>query len=226
MRTIAVTVLLCALLTTHAQINDRVLHFDLHLGDHTLVLGADGPAAHHAIRVTELKFYVGHFTALHKGEIVWTDHTYHLIDASDPGSQFIQVPGKAPIDAISFVLGVDSLTSVSGALGGDLDPTKGMYWTWNTGYINLKLEGHCTARDTREEQFQFHLGGYMPPHANAQEVTLSVRREGPIDVKVDLAKFFERVDVRTEPSVMSPSERAVFLSRMAVAMFSCDEARP
>jgi hypothetical protein len=216
-----------ASITARAQPMDRPLHFDLRSDDHVLVLGADEPNVNGGtLRVTAFKFYVGHFTALHKGEVIWTDDSYHLIDASDPGSHFIHVPDKGPIDVLSFVLGVDSLTNVSGALGGDLDPTKGMYWTWNSGYINVKLEGSSSSRGTREGQFEFHLGGYMPPHLSAQPVTVLVRKEGPIEVKVDLAEFFERVDVRTEPNVMSPSERAVFLSELAARMFSCDEDRP
>jgi hypothetical protein len=40
------------------------------------------------------------------------------------------LPTYLKYDQIQFQLGIDSLTNVSGAMGGDLDPTKGMYWTW------------------------------------------------------------------------------------------------
>lgn len=26
-------------------------------------------------------------------------------------------------------------------MDGDLDPLNGMYWAWNSGYINMKIEG-------------------------------------------------------------------------------------
>lgn len=225
MRIIIAAVLSCALYAAQAQTGDRTLYFDLRYGDHPLTLGTEERAPGGAIIVTTLRFYVGHLVAMHKGEVVWSDETYHLIDASDPGSLFIDVPESDTIDVISFMLGVDSLTNVSGAFGGDLDPTKGMYWTWNSGYINLKLEGSCAARSTRKGEFQFHLGGYLPrPHA--QEITLLVRKAGAIEVHVDLARFFERVDVALEANVMSPGERALFLSEVAAQMFSCDEGRP
>ncbi|MBY0424778.1 MAG: hypothetical protein K2Q22_03995, partial [Cytophagales bacterium] len=67
----------------------------------------------------------------------------HLVDMDHAESLLIslqRVPSKR-IQALEFLVGVDSIMNVSGALTGDLDPIKGMYWAWNTGYIHLKLAG-------------------------------------------------------------------------------------
>jgi hypothetical protein len=62
-------------------------------------------------------------------------------DENDSNALCLEIPDDIEFDAIQFNLGLDSLTNVSGALGGDLDPTKGMYWTWQNGYVNFKLQG-------------------------------------------------------------------------------------
>ena len=72
-----------------------------------------------------------------------------------PSSLALQIPSNIPFSKLKFQLGIDSLTNVSGAMGGDLDPTKGMYWTWQSGYINMKIEGKSNSCKTRKNQFQF-----------------------------------------------------------------------
>ena len=59
---------------------------------------------------------------------------------------------------IYFQIGIDSLTNVSGDLDGDLDPALGMYWAWNSGYINMKLEGKSSSCKSVKKEFQFHIG--------------------------------------------------------------------
>ena len=56
------------------------------------------------------------------------------------------------------MVGVDSARNVSGAQTGALDPAKGMFWTWNTGYIMAKLEGNSPASPTGI--FEYHIGGF------------------------------------------------------------------
>ena len=118
-----------------------------------------------------------------------------------------------------FLLGVDSLTNVSGAFGGDLDPIKGMYWAWNSGYINLKLEGTSPGSPYPSHGFELHLGGYLPPNATAQRVVLPEPGSEGVVVRVDILPLLEAADVRTKCNVMSPGDAAVRLSRVAATMF-------
>lgn len=73
---------------------------------------------------------------------------YHLIDASDPGSMtfaLTDVPAGR-YNKISFLMGVDSTGVLEGAAGGSLDPaTSGMFWSWNSGYVAMKIEGQSPA---------------------------------------------------------------------------------
>ena len=217
MRTWILVVLWCCCVATEAQSTSELRHvrFVPWFIDHPLVLDSgevieDGTP----ITITEFRFYVSHLAG-----------STHLIDAADPRSMAIDLASSSVHDSITFLLGIDSLTNVSGALGGDLDPTKGMYWTWNSGYINLKLEGSSPICPARKNEFQFHLGGYMPPFQSTQRLALAMPPGDVIEVRVDVAAMLQRIDLRTEYEVMSPGEKAVSLSRDAAKMFSCHASK-
>lgn len=186
-----------------------------------MVFGDDVP-----VTLSTFRFYAGHFAGCHGG--VWSSlgEEYRLIDASDTATLDVDfATAPASLDSISFLLGVDSLTNVSGAFGGDLDPIKGMYWAWNSGYINLKLEGTSPVSPYASHTFELHLGGYLPPFDTAQRVALPLHADGPWTVKVDVAPLLAAADPRTRCNVMSPGEQAVRLSRVAVQLFKSDAPR-
>jgi hypothetical protein len=219
MRAIVATVLCVAILALNAQDKVRVLRFVPWFGDHPLVLNADEKLPDGtSVRVTTFRFYAGIPVVSGDGQANLLPYEYHLVDAEDTISWSVVIARSAPP---YFLLGVDSLTNVSGAFGGDLDPIKGMYWAWNSGYVNLKLEGSSPACPTRRNEFQFHLGGYQPPYATAQQVALPGDVTGPIEVRMDVATLLQHIDLRVEHNVMSPGEQAVALSRTAANMFSC-----
>jgi hypothetical protein len=64
---------------------------------------------------------------------------YWLIDAENPITQCIYFKTKKFFEAIQFNIRIDRLTN-AGAKAGDLSPQHAMYWTWQSGYINLKIE--------------------------------------------------------------------------------------
>ncbi len=189
--------------------------------DKPFVLGDQGP-----VTITQFKFYVGQFTFYRAGKPLVYDHSYYLIDAADTTTFDVgTVFRPTPIDSVSFLLGVDSLTNVSGVFGGDLDPIKGMYWTWNSGYINLKLEGTSPRSPYATHAFELHLGGYLPPFPTVQRVTLPLHGLGPWHFGVDVVPLLESADVSTRCNVMSPGEQALRLSKASVTMFKSDALR-
>lgn len=56
--------------------------------------------------------------------------------------------------------GIDSQTQVQATRSGALDPIHGMYWTWQSGYIQWKMEG-VMKTDTQEFPIELHLGGFQ-----------------------------------------------------------------
>jgi len=120
---------------------------------------------------------------------------------------------------IRFNLGVDSLTNSSGAFGGDLDPTNGMYWAWQSGYINFKLEGVSKACPARKNAFQFHLGGFLGEHNALQKVHLNISdKESKIEFPID--QFLEQINLKEQYQIMSPSAEAVIISKTVADLFT------
>lgn len=176
-----------------------------------------------SLQIETLKFYISNIEFLNNGKVVWKEeNSYHLIDASN--DKTLRIPfNNIPVSTynkISFDLGIDSLTNVSGALGGDLDPTKGMYWTWQNGYINFKQEGKSNLCRTRNNEFQFHLGGYQSPFSTLQTVSLEVKETDRINIELDLKKFIAVSYLSKQNQIMSPCSDAVYLSKRAANAFS------
>jgi hypothetical protein len=173
------------------------------------------------IQFETFKFYISNIQWMHKGELVYVEPTsFHLIDVSDTISQTIvmHIPVEIKTDTILFQFGIDSLTNASGAKGGDLDPTMGMYWTWHSGYIHLKMEGACSNCIPPKNKFEFHIGGYQYPFNTQQTVALPITSRD-CNVVFDLDTFFTKVNVDIQKSIMSPCADAVLLSQQLATCF-------
>ncbi len=201
------------------------VRFALTVGGEPLVIGQEyALQGHEGVVLEALRFYVSDLQLWNKGQVVGeSEARFHLVDANVPGSLLLNCKAKEGLafDQISFQLGIDSLTNVSGAMGGDLDPTLGMYWAWQSGYINFKLEGNAPHCPARNHFFQFHLGGYLPPYYALQRVTLPLSGEtsGEIVVAFAVDEWLARIDLSESYEVMRPCERAVELSGWAAQAF-------
>lgn len=175
-----------------------------------------------SIQVETFKFYISSI-AFYDGRMkVWEEqNSFHLIDFTQTSTIFLslKVPKNLHYTQLKFQLGIDSITNVSGALGGDLDPTKGMYWTWQSGYINLKLEGKCSACNSRKNEFQFHLGGYQYPTSCLQSVDLAAHPQDSTAIIFDLKMLLSEIDFSHDTHIMSPGKEALELSQKAAKAF-------
>jgi len=168
------------------------------------------------IRFETLKFYLSNVQLFQNDAPVFTEqNSFHLIDISDPITQniSIELTDKIDFNKIKFNLGVDSITNVSGAMGGDLDPTKGMYWAWQSGYINFKMEGSCSTCLPPNTDLEFHLGGYIYPFSSFQNIELNTNAKSNFKIILDISQFFKKVDLTRQNHIMSPCGDAVILSQ-------------
>lgn len=173
--------------------------------------------------IETLRFYVSQVELWDNDKKVFTEpNSFHLIDAEQPGGLQFDLPVDADIafTHLRFKIGVDSLTQLSGAFGGDLDPTKGMYWTWQSGYIHFKLEGKAIQCLARHHRFQYHIGGFQSPNNTIQEVVLEVSDQAPVKIELALDKIFDQVDVSETYQIMSPNETAVQFSNLFPSLFT------
>ena len=174
--------------------------------------------------VTTLRFYISQ-VQFHISDNSWIaeENSVHLIDLDDPDSWEIPLSkerSKSSIDSISFLIGIDSLTNVSGILDGDLDPIKGMYWAWNSGYINFKVEGE---NRSTESTFEYHLGGYLPPFATARRVVLTRNpQDKKMVIRLNLKQFLDQMNMSELNEVMIPGADAVALSDILSTCFSVE----
>jgi hypothetical protein len=167
------------------------------------------------VRFETLKLYISSIHFLKNGKTVFSENnSYHLLNAADPSSFLIKVklPPGTVYDQFRFNLGIDSLTNVSGAMPGALDPSNGMYWTWQSGYINLKLEGSCSACPSRKNEFQCHLGGYQAPFNTLHTASFDISDSNMINLCLDLEKFVNLSGLQAHTHIMSPNAEAVRLS--------------
>ncbi len=123
------------------------------------------------------------------------------------------------ISKVSFAIGIDSLTSTSGAMAGDLDPINGMYWAWQSVYINMKIEGKSPSCHTKKNGFQFHIGGYMQPNYAMRKKVITVNSIGDITIAIDVAILLSEIDLKNTNSVMIPGEVAMDLADISTKMF-------
>lgn len=176
-----------------------------------------------SLQVNTLQFYLSNFQLSNKkNQSVPQTNSHHLIDLSKPSSLTIilEPTTKTKFNTLQFDLGIDSLTNVSGAYGGDLDPTKGMYWTWQSGYINFKLEGTATNCPARKNEFNFHIGGYLPQQNALQTIQLKTGKKKKITLELAIDQFFEQQNLAETYTIMSPGENAVNLAQAISKLFT------
>jgi hypothetical protein len=175
-----------------------------------------------SVKISEFRFYVSKLSFWKSEKQIWKEEeSFHLIDLLDDSSNKIKlkIPVEMVFDKLEFYLGIDSLTNVSGAMGGDLDPTRGMYWTWQNGYINAKIEGTSNVCKSRKNEFQFHLGGYMAPFQCVQKIEMNIDRNKHIQIGISVEKMIESFDLAKQTKIMSPSLNAVEVSKKLAKCF-------
>ncbi len=112
--------------------------------------------------VSVFKYYISNIVlTTTKGNDITIPNTYFLINAADPTSLNPAITGVPPgkYKRIAFTVGIDSAHNFGGAQAGCLDPANGMFWTWNSGYIFLKLEGYSPQSSAKLHKLTFHVGG-------------------------------------------------------------------
>lgn len=173
--------------------------------------------------IESLRFYISNIVLLQDNDTVHTlNDGYYLIDLEHPESLNITLPlsNITKYNNIKFGIGIDSATNSKGVFGGALDPTNGMYWTWQSGYINFKLEGISDKCNTRKNRFQYHLGGYQEPLNLYQEISIDIpSRSREIIIDVDISEFIKMLDLSTTNQIMSPSDEALEIANLLPKIF-------
>lgn len=180
--------------------------------------------------VRSFKYYISNI------EIQFTEGGYkpinlppHLVNEADSLSKVIYIAIPAGyIKSIRFLLGVDRMYNISGTQTGDLDPAKGMFWVWNTGYIMAKLEGTSPQAKTPGKQFTYDIGGYKNDENAARQIELQVPPStasslNTFTITADILKWFtgaQNISIAAQPMCHSPGKLAMQIADNYASMFS------
>lgn len=181
------------------------------------------PNSNDSVQIEKIALYITDIQLLANQKTIWKEpNSIHLVQLENAASRNIPLSLDKEIryDAIRFTIGIDSLTNVSGAIGGDLDPTKGMYWTWQSGYINIKLEGHSTQSLSKDHSFAYHIGGYKKPFVPLQTITLPIKNSDQLTLKMDIGKWLEQIDISKRDHIMSPGANGLRAAQFLPSIFS------
>jgi hypothetical protein len=186
--------------------------------------------------ISRFRFYVGKIKPVYSDAWPNTNaaSAYHLIDFSDSASQLIALPVRAgTCNGIQFQLGIDSADQGRGAQTGALDPIKGMFWTWNSGYLTFKIEGYSPSSNQPAHTIAYHIGGYREPFStvwkirintiNDDEFRITKENKINIEVPVDLGYFFDGptpLHIKNTAACTTPGGLARKLSENFIGTFT------
>lgn len=187
-----------------------------------------------SITIESFRYYVSNFILTdNKGRQWKMDPQYFLIDEERPDSKIItiQVP-DSNISQIGFLLGVDSIRNVSGIQTGALDPLKGMFWTWNSGYIMAKLEGTAERSPSPGHRFTYDIGGFRFGMNTAREIRLNISSASQpvreLHITADINQWFagaSQINLAETPVCHTPGSLAMRFADNYQNMFSIHSVR-
>jgi hypothetical protein len=186
------------------------------------------------ITVQKFRYYISNVSVTDKqGKTSILPVDYFLVDEADSLSRTIHlsVPDNA-ISSIQFLLGVDSIRNVSGVQTGALDPMKGMFWTWNSGYIMAKLEGVSESSTIAGHYFTYHIGGFKGANNTLKTISLTLPQSTTavqeVHINADINTWFKNSsDIRTSETAVChmPGPLAKKIADNYNAMFSINAVR-
>lgn len=180
--------------------------------------------------VRRFAYYISHIKLTYtNGEKYSVNEKPHLISEADSLSKTISFTAPAgAISTVSFLLGIDSITNVSGVQTGDIDPAKGMFWVWNTGYIMAKLEGSSSQSKAPAHQYSYDVGGFKTGEDATRNIILplpqNMKRKSPTFViTADVNKWFSgknNIKIAEQPMCHQPGKLAMQIADNYADMFS------
>ena len=169
-------------------------------------------------QVTKLKYYISNIQLTGSRNVEPIANVF-LVDAEiKDGLRFAIPPGT--YNKLSFTLGLDSALNNRGAQDGLLDPLKGMFWTWNSGYVYFKLEGFSPSSTADLQRIEHHIGGYKGVNKAARQIELPLPASlivGPkgsrtITVQMNLDSYWKGrsdITIASNALIMAPGPLAV-----------------
>lgn len=181
--------------------------------------------------ISKLSYFISNIVFVREDSTTYTipqDSSYFLIreDKYDSKILKLRVP-EGDYVKVRFMIGVDSLRSTKpvNERTGILDisgDAASMYWTWNSGYIFLKMEGnYSNPNDTvvSEEPYQFHIGGFGPTINNIRTTEVDFR-EYIASVRQSKGMLWPEVHIYVDASKVISGPTNLDFTKNAFVMFA------
>lgn len=171
--------------------------------------------------ISTIRFYISNISLIKSNQIIYKfPQKEYLVDFENQQNISIPFTNTNSYDAIRFSIGIDSVTNVNSEMSGDLDPIYGMYWTWQSGFINWKIEGNSPSISTRNHLFQYHIGGFRNPYNTLQTIQLPFLSSSKnIKISLSLEQLLNSEEIKDTFEMMSPGEKALKLSQLFKNVF-------
>ncbi len=189
-----------------------------------------------SFEISRLRFYVSRIAPVYSDSNIISQERsgYHLVDFSDSVSTSLTLPVESgSCKGIRFLLGVDSLDQIRGAQSGSLDPARGMYWTWNSGYQSFKIEGYSSESSQPAHIIAYHIGGYRHPFSTVwkirinttddEEFGITSENKIAVELPIELDYFFDGqtpLHIRQVSSCVTTGELAWKISENFIGSFN------
>ncbi|MBK0383999.1 hypothetical protein I5M32_13605 [Pedobacter sp. SD-b] len=153
--------------------------FENMVGNQPLVLSTQNytTAKGESFKVDMFKYYISNIElSKYDGSVYKAPESYFLIDQSNAATlkpSLSNVPA-GDYTKISFTIGVDSARNFAGAQTGALAPENAMFWSWNSGYVFVKMEGTSPASTGANHNLIFHIGGASATVNAIRKVTFNI----------------------------------------------------
>lgn len=206
-----------------------ILNFNNLFGNEKLVLGKEYTNVHgEKLKVKTLNYFISNIEIGFQDGSIFTveqDSSYFLIKEQEKESLSISLknlPNKK-VNSIKFLVGLDSLRNTLdiSKRTGNLDiagKARGMYWSWNSGYIFFKMEGESpVVPDSLANKYYYHIGGYGGYESKTINniKTKLVKLESPLSLKKGIPEITIDVDVATVFNGVTP----LYLSKNSNVMW-------
>ncbi|MBA4196453.1 MAG: hypothetical protein C0459_02760 [Chitinophaga sp.] len=211
------------------------LHFHNKVGDKDLQLFTETYTNKfgESFTVNRFKYYISKIILIDSDSKYYAfPSDYFLIDEADSLSKTITLTTAAKkINDIQFLIGIDSIKNVSGVQTGALDPMKGMFWTWNTGYVFAKLEGQSDASHAPQHLLSYHVGGFKQNENALRFVRLNIGQNVStknliLNINADILKWFDNtstIKIANQSVCHQPGNFAMQLADNYAGMFSIQQ---
>lgn len=214
--------------TTSENVLPLTIQFKNVFGSQEFFLGTSyAVAGGDSIRINKFKYYISNIVLIKSDNSVYkVPNSYYLLDQAQPQGFALSLPGlpAGEYKGLKLMLGVDSMRNTSGAQAGALDPANGMFWSWNSGYIMMKLEGTSSASSAPDKSVIYHLGGFSGANKVQREfdftfnnsvARVNANSSSTINLETNIAELFvspNTISFSSHYYIMQPGPNAALIA--------------